>query len=1826
MNISSPVASQITSVSFSYLTSDDIKRVSVKQVVNPVMFDNLNQPTLGGMYDPAFGPLDKDGICITCGQLSYDCPGHFGHISLPAPVFHPLYMTQAFQLLRGTCTYCHHFLTTKPQVWNLFTFISIQITKLYAVDTLQITKTVAKLALLEHGLVTEAERIEELHLRAASTSAAANAGDSPAKKKGRKQAMAADGTLSDQDQGESTEEPGETEREFADRVHKLVTAFLSRHPESTRDDYKKSANVYDKRRKVIHEFLKSLNKKRCTHCGAYAHRLRKEGHTKLVEYSLVPKQQAMHRTSNIKRKSIETLTSLAQRAIGEHESGSNGVVLANGDESDVDGNDDDDVEMNGASDNEDEDRGGMDVDDDDDATEALANEKEIGGRKERQRERIITPGEVQSHLRLLFKNEREVCDKLYAPHGPLATRYPIASSSKAQVHASPDIFFMDVVSVPPSRFRPAATMGDQVFENPQNSLLNAILRQTITVRDANEAWQQAKGNPQAGQLDASGKPIADPVRLYTQLLESLINLQVTVNSMMDSTKNPMPLRQGKLPPQGVKQMLEKKEGLFRQNMMGKRVNYAARSVISPDVNIETNEIGVPPVFARKLTFPEPVTAHNVQLLRQLVINGPHVHPGASFIQDENGQLLSLDRMSEEERTAQANKLLAPESRATSRPDRPDVGIPPTRTPQINRKVYRHLQDGDIVILNRQPTLHKPSMMCHRVKVLKGEKTIRMHYANCNSYNADFDGDEMNMHFPQSLIAQAEARMIANTDNQYLVPTSGNPLRGLIQDHVVAGVWLTNKDTWFTREQYQQLIYGALRTEDNYSGEGMIKTVPPAIRKPMPMWSGKQVEDPVKVSTLLKNITPANASGLSFSCKAKVPGSAWGVHTSEEVVLVDEGDMLTGILDKSQIGASAYGLVHSVYELYGAEIAGKLLSILSRILTKFMQSRAFTCRMDDLILTAKGNADRRAMLQTVNDKGLSAALQYVGLETADRTDQETADDLRNRLEEVLRDDYKMAGLDASVESETNQVTSKLIKQCLPGGLVKPFPHNNMQTMTTSGAKGSNVNASQISCLLGQQSLEGRRVPVMVSGKTLPSFKAFETAPRAGGFVAGRFLTGIRPQEYYFHCMAGREGLIDTAVKTSRSGYLQRCLIKHLEGLRVHYDHTVRNSDQSILQFQYGEDALDVTKQKHLMQFEFAVKNADSIINKLEPKTLISRVHELEDSFWKKALKKRDEHDGRSAAPPALSEFSPSTHLGAVSENYAQAVENYIKTNPHRLLNVKKKYRKDWPAWVKPKELMTVEHFRSLMYMRYMKSLVDPGEAVGLMASQGVGEPSTQMTLNTFHFAGHGAANVTLGIPRLREIVMTASQDIKTPTMNLPILKHVSDSRLQQFCQSSTKLTLSQVVDHVTVQERLTSKSEVNNFSRQKLYTIKLHLFPRRDYEQEYSVTSEQVLSGITKAFVPLLDKAIMKEIKQNDKELKSQVGDVGKARKVSEKEVVEKADGVAGGTDEDDRVVGRDAGEEEDGDADDARRDRQARDDREYEDEEDGEDGADEQDEDDLRRQRQQTRGGMNEHDLEDAFKSDSDDNDSDSDSSEDDEGVAASKKIDRKEALARMRQLEHMSATASRYVEKITFDKDNGEWCEFELEFSSRAHKLLLVGIVESVCRSAVVTEIPGISRCFVAKAANENDAVNRSAMTEGVNLPATWSFAEGIVDLDKITTNDIGAILRTYGVEAARTSIIREMSAVFSVYGIGVDYRHLTIIADYMTSEGGYKPFNRTGLSNNSSPFLKASYETTANFVAEAALFGDFDDLGSPSANIVLGKTPVNGTGVFGVMAVAEA
>ena len=541
-------------------------------------------------------------------------------------------------------------------------------------------------------------------------------------------------------------------------------------------------------------------------------------------------------------------------------------------------------------------------------------------------------------------------------------------------------------------------------------------------------------------------------------------------------------------------------------------------------------------------------------------------------------------MTLEQRKALASQLLTPSTH--------DVAH------SVNKKVYRHIKNRDVVIMNRQPTLHKASMMGHKVRVLPGEKTLRLHYANTGAYNADFDGDEMNMHFPQNENARAEALNLANTDSQYLTPTSGSPVRGLIQDHISAGVWLTSKDSFFSREEYQQYVYGCIRPEDGHATRSRLITVAPAVIKPVPLWTGKQI-----ITTVLLNTCPSNMPGINLDSKNKIKNEYWAKSSEENHVIFRNGELLCGILDKSQYGASKFGVVHSLHEVYGPDVAAKVLSVLGRLFTNYIMATAFTCGMDDLRLTEEGNKWRNDILKTSVDIGRSAAAEVTNLDKDVKSDDS---ELLKRLEEILRDDNKLGILDAITSSKVNSITSQVVSKCIPDGTMKKFPYNSMQAMALSGAKGSNVNVSQIMCLLGQQALEGRRVPVMVSGKTLPSFKPFETDARAGGYIKGRFYSGIRPQEYYFHCMAGREGLIDTAVKTSRSGYLQRCLTKQLEGVHISYDNTVRDADGTLIQFLYGGDAVDITKESHMTEFKFCVDNYDALLKKYNPSALVEHL--------------------------------------------------------------------------------------------------------------------------------------------------------------------------------------------------------------------------------------------------------------------------------------------------------------------------------------------------------------------------------------------------------------------------------------------------------------------------------------------------------------------------------------------------------------------------------------------------------------------------------------------
>ena len=1264
--------------------------------------------------------------------------------------------------MRARCVYCAHLKLPRAEV-DRFT---------------------CKLKLIKHGLIQEAEELENVHLRSKSS------------KLGE---MGHDTIDADRDSQDSEEEDVETLKQ---RRNDFVTHAIEKNGSNkSRLDVEseKIEAVAEVRRAIVKEFLAAITKpKTCGNCKVVSPGWRKDRYSKIFRKRLGPKDKAKMVQGGFK--AVNPLI----RAVKERKEAQNrkreereideGIVIDSDDiTSEEEG---EEVEMLEA---ETETAPTVDLE------ESAALKPSKIKVKDTDTGQYVSAMEVQASIAELFQKERELMELVY--------NYTATKDARS---ISAEMFFIKTVLVPPNKYRPEAKRGDgEITEAQQNQLYKDILTSCgILSQISKEMRDLAARDPRFREHDAVG------------LQNAWVRVQEAVNSLIDSDRNPIQGAAAKRNAEGIKQKLEKKEGLFRKHMMGKRVNFAARSVISPDPNIETNEIGVPPVFAKKLTYPEPVTNHNFYELKEAILNGVDKWPGAAAIENENGQVINLRTKNFEERQALANQLLAPSNTNV--------------TGARNKKVHRHLNNGDIVLMNRQPTLHKPSIMAHRARVLPGEKTIRMHYANCNTYNADFDGDEMNMHFPQNEIARAEALQIADTDHQYLAATAGKPLRGLIQDHISMGLWLTNRDTFFDREDYNQLLYDSLRPEDNHLASDRIQTVPPAILKPRALWTGKQI-----ITTILRNITPRTHPGLTLLGKSQTSEDRWGEGSEESIVIIKSGELLCGILDKAHLGPSGGGFIHAVYEAYGHTIAGRLLSVLGRLLTRLLNMRAFSCGIEDLLLTEDGEKTRRKELEAANKIGLEVAAKYVTLEESTAAHN---NELRHRLEEVMRDEEKQTGLDHVCNSETAKLSTAITAACLPNGLQKPFPRNQMQAMTSSGAKGSQVNANLISCNLGQQVLEGRRVPVMVSGKTLPSFKPFETNVRAGGYITDRFLTGVKPQEYFFHAMAGREGLIDTAVKTSRSGYLQRCLIKGMEGLKSEYDSSIRDSDGSIIQFLYGEDGLDITKQKHLTDFKFLAENYLSLVAQLNIKGEFARLPDKGAAEYHKTAMRKIKKSGKiNAMDPCLALFDPGSSLGSTSESFATALKKYCDSNPENLLKDKTKARE---------APISKKTFTALVNIKYMKSVIEPGEAVGVVAGQSIGEPSTQMTLNTFHLAGHSAKNVTLGIPRLREIVMTASRSISTPQMTLHLIEELDEDTGQRFAKGISKLTMADVINEASVDESI---GPGIGFARAKIYNVRLDLFPAKEYCETYAVTVADVMRTIEIKLIPLLSKLIRKEL-------------------------------------------------------------------------------------------------------------------------------------------------------------------------------------------------------------------------------------------------------------------------------------------------------------------------------------------------------------------------------
>lgn len=1742
MDISSPVHRSVKKVSFSFLTAEQVRRQSIKAITNPATFDALNHPIDGGLYDPTLGPVERGSRCRTCGLGQAQCPGHFGHIELCLPVYNPLTFTQMYQLLRLTCLYCHRL----------------------RIPVIKAALIWGELKLLQAGRLMEAMDLEpwynhqeQLEIEAATAEAASsNAANASSRA---------------------------SEDEMIKRIQTHVSKILAA-PSSSTGPATKSGLLSEYRRKLINNFLKKVpTGNQCQHCRGYIPGLHRHANTKIF---LNPLRRGMAAVMELKKMSPDAIF---EAAIKEAESSGaesrfRPAEIEDDSVSAVAGNEaagEDEPMLGGADDDESDAGNAMQVDADEEDDDILKAKKEIlatrslkPGSRDHAADaegltanddlKYMTPLHVFEHLKLLFEREGDLLRLIFQSQDR-----NIKAQDQAIDHR---LFFTQVLAVTPNRFRPPSMFGDSSFDHPQNGYLAEILRVNAKLIELGAAQTVSANNENPN---------------FSKLIEGWVQLQEQVNFYFDSSRNTN-VGMGQIPPAGIKQILEKKEGLFRKHMMGKRVNFAARSVISPDPNLDVGEIGVPLVFAKKLTYPEPVTAYNLAKLQAAVINGPERYPGASHVQLEDGTLQALEGMKPAARKALAAQL-------------------------HGKKVLRNLEDGDLVLMNRQPTLHKPSMMAHRVRVLHGEKTLRMHYANCDAYNADFDGDEMNLHFPQNELARAELASIAATEAQYLVPTDGSPLRGLIQDHVVTGVILTLKDSFLTVEQFQQLLFSAL--PESLANSPLPLLIPaPAIQRPVRLWTGKQLIAAV-IANMTRDLPPLN---LTSKCKAS-PKLWTPSHVAESQVFMLDGYLVHGVMDKSQFGASSNGITHACYELYGGAVAGTVLSVMSRLFTRWDQMNGFTCRMDDLLLTPEAEQTRKSLFAAHANTARETAYNFVKTALAAKTEE----DLQAGLERVVRDEDLTRGLDGAMKVAMNGVTSRVIEATLPQGQQLRFPNNNMSLMTLTGAKGSMVNFSQISGCLGQQELEGRRVPAMVSGRTLPAFEPFCTEARAGGYIAQRFLTGIRPAEFYFHCMAGREGLIDTAVKTSRSGYLQRCLIKHLETLRVHYDHTVRSDDHSVVQFAYGEDGIDVVKQSLLdpSQLQFCANNFSALLQQCQPQAALLRLPQNAAAL-KAASKARKKPHKYS---PVLSQFSPACTLGATSERFYNAVEDFIDAHPENFVNVEKdknnkndkKEKKDNNSNNKNNSLtgpIDANQFRALMWLKYMRSLAEPGEAVGLLAAQSLGEPSTQMTLNTFHFAGFGAKNVTLGIPRLREIIMTASPNLKTPSMTLTLAGEWArdQAKAVDLSQRLSRLTMKNVLQEVTVTEKLVS---VPGEGRKRVYSVVLEFIPTAELAEHYACTVQEVRRTVESSFVMKMQTAIEKVLKQKGTKRSGAAGfsaaspdeliSVTKAR-------VEAITGEGSGSSRAGRKGDADAMDAaEDVDEESGSRGKSKNSAKAAEQDSSSEDDEPEIDEEGFAPSKRST-----------SYSDDEEGNESGEETTAAVAATGPSAVADGTAATIESSSNDLPPILRMKNVQNYNWlDEDASVFAAFDLVYSAAVPKFLLLDVIERISGDVVIRHIPGLAKAHLMPPEREGQPYTIS--TEGINFAGVLDAVPlEAIDHTATTSNSIHAILETYGVEAARAAIVHEISAVFAVYGISIDSRHMSLIADYMTQEGGYRAFNRSGMENVASPFLKMTFETTVQYLKNATLIGETDELISPASRIVMGLPVALGTGSFEIRA----
>ena len=977
----------------------------------------------------------------------------------------------------------------------------------------------------------------------------------------------------------------------------------------------------------------------------------------------------------------------------------------------------------------------------------------------------------------------------------------------------------------------------------------------------------------------------------------------------------------------------------------------------------------------------------------------------------------------------------------------------------------------------------------------------------------FDGDEMNLHMPQDIESESELRHLAAVPWQIISPANNKSIIGIFQDSLLGSYRFTRENTKFNPREAMNLLMAYNKVD--------VEKLP---------------KKDISNFNILSQILPP----FTLRYKTKRFGDKEDYKTSNNVLEIVNGKYMRGQLEKGVLGDGTIGLIHRICNDYGNRAAIDFVDNLQNIVTEYMKKSGYSVGVSDLIAN-----------KATND-AISDIIVKKKMEVKSLIDQTHLGIFENKSGRTDEQEF---------EIQVNNILSKAVNDAGKIGRESLNKENRFVIMVNAGSKGSDLNISQMISCLGQQNIDNKRIPYGFENRTLPHFTKFDDSPTARGFVENSFISGLTPAELFFHAMGGRIGIIDTAVKTSQTGYIQRRLIKGLEDLKVEYDMTVRNNKNKVIQFSYGDDGFDPVKVEsqplplvqmsleeiynhYQMPLVSATKSkADDVYVASFTKPTIKRLAKQSIDLAKKTKELIDwAIQARSGLAMNVFGFRdnknvnmPVSFIHIINNIHGQQfinINSLVDITPFEAYEIIDKgyqrlmaihycppnalFKTLYYYYLNPKELLMVKRFNRKaleilvehIILTYKKAIIAPGEMVGMIAAQSIGEPTTQMTLNTFHFAGVASkSNVTRGLPRIEEII-SLSENPKNPSCTVYLHKN-------EECDQDN------------------AKRMVNQLEHTQLRAI---------------------VAAIKICFDPL----------------------------TAQKTLVTEDDHLMRTYNEFEQMIDECRGENEDEDNED-------------------EPAAD-------TKSKWVIRLTMNNEEM------------LDRNITMDDVHFAITNTYS-----------DQVSCTFSDYnsdnlVFRLRLNKALGSSKKVSLDQSDEIY--LLKNFQDNLLDKLVLRGIKNIKKVTPRKILDslvmEDGSFTKKETwvldTIGTNLMHLLSLKD--IDVTRTYTNDIQEIYRVLGIEAARQSILNEISEVIEFDSTYINYHHLGMLCDRMTCNDDMVSIFRHGINNdNIGPIAKASFEETPEMFLNAARHAELDTMRGVSANVMCGQEGYFGTSAFQVI-----